>query len=231
MGDAQFQSISLSHGSLPSCFRHPVRHLSFNSHSLITANVPYERVVRNTDLDNFTTHRRSAGWGCRGSGQTIVVRLWEEDPARVLSQARLLSQQLRAHVAVRQCMCCEASPRIAHGVGHPGAGMEAPTTAVAEPPVQVAKPRPRAQSGPRSPPPSWVFRDVSWPSLMLTLSTYHPTAGLPAHCPLLLTCLESDGPWAEGTRVLPEARARVGCTPGVGPGSAVLTRSLSVCFL
>ncbi|XP_060468391.1 F-box/WD repeat-containing protein 8 isoform X1 [Panthera onca] len=40
--------------------RHPVRHLSFNSHSLITANVPYERVVRNTDLD-FTAHRRHRG--------------------------------------------------------------------------------------------------------------------------------------------------------------------------
>lgn len=41
--------------------RHPVRHLSFNSHSLITANVPYERVVRNADLDSFTTHRRHRG--------------------------------------------------------------------------------------------------------------------------------------------------------------------------
>ncbi|XP_021113045.1 F-box/WD repeat-containing protein 8 isoform X2 [Heterocephalus glaber] len=41
--------------------RHPVRHISFNSHSLITANVPYERVVRNSDLDNFTTHRRHRG--------------------------------------------------------------------------------------------------------------------------------------------------------------------------
>nr|XP_023502843.1 F-box/WD repeat-containing protein 8 isoform X3 [Equus caballus] len=38
--------------------RHPVRHLSFNSHSLITANVPYERVVRSADLDGFSTHRR-----------------------------------------------------------------------------------------------------------------------------------------------------------------------------
>lgn len=46
--------------TLPRC-RHPVRHISFNSHSLITANVPYERVMRNPDLDNFTTYRRSAG--------------------------------------------------------------------------------------------------------------------------------------------------------------------------
>ncbi|KAM4827516.1 F-box/WD repeat-containing protein 8 isoform 2-T4 [Thomomys bottae] len=41
--------------------RHPVRHVSFNSHSLITAHVPYERVVRNSDLDNFATHRRHRG--------------------------------------------------------------------------------------------------------------------------------------------------------------------------
>ncbi|XP_036908086.1 F-box/WD repeat-containing protein 8 isoform X3 [Sturnira hondurensis] len=41
--------------------RHPVRHIAFNSHSLITANVPYERVVRSADLDNFTTHRRHQG--------------------------------------------------------------------------------------------------------------------------------------------------------------------------
>ncbi|XP_023502842.1 F-box/WD repeat-containing protein 8 [Equus przewalskii] len=41
--------------------RHPVRHLSFNSHSLITANVPYERVVRSADLDGFSTHRRHRG--------------------------------------------------------------------------------------------------------------------------------------------------------------------------
>ncbi|XP_049721510.1 F-box/WD repeat-containing protein 8 [Elephas maximus indicus] len=41
--------------------RHPVRHIAFNSHSLITANVPYERVVRNSDLDNFATHRRHRG--------------------------------------------------------------------------------------------------------------------------------------------------------------------------
>ena len=46
--------------SIPLCSRHPVRHISFNSHSLITAHVPYERVVRNADLDNFATHRRSA---------------------------------------------------------------------------------------------------------------------------------------------------------------------------
>ncbi|XP_004597853.2 F-box/WD repeat-containing protein 8 [Ochotona princeps] len=41
--------------------RHPVRHISFNSHSLITANVPYERVLRNPDLDNFTAYRRHRG--------------------------------------------------------------------------------------------------------------------------------------------------------------------------
>ncbi|XP_055461930.1 F-box/WD repeat-containing protein 8 [Psammomys obesus] len=41
--------------------RHPVRHVSFNSHSLITANVPYEKVVRNSDLDNFSCHRRHRG--------------------------------------------------------------------------------------------------------------------------------------------------------------------------
>lgn len=38
-----------------------MRHISFNSHSLITAHVPYERVVRNADLDNFATHRRHRG--------------------------------------------------------------------------------------------------------------------------------------------------------------------------
>ncbi|XP_059974833.1 F-box/WD repeat-containing protein 8 isoform X2 [Mesoplodon densirostris] len=41
--------------------RHPVRHISFTCHSLITAHVPYERVVRNADLDNFVTHRRHRG--------------------------------------------------------------------------------------------------------------------------------------------------------------------------
>ncbi|KAM5191127.1 F-box/WD repeat-containing protein 8 [Callospermophilus lateralis] len=41
--------------------RHAVRHISFNSHSLITANVPYEKVVRNSDLDSFATHRRHRG--------------------------------------------------------------------------------------------------------------------------------------------------------------------------
>ncbi|KAF6277860.1 F-box and WD repeat domain containing 8 [Rhinolophus ferrumequinum] len=41
--------------------RHPVRHIAFSSHSLITANVPYERVVRNSDLDGFATHRRHRG--------------------------------------------------------------------------------------------------------------------------------------------------------------------------
>lgn len=74
---AQFQGAPFP-TALLSCSRHPVRHLSFTSHSLITANVPYERVVRNTDLDNFTAHRRSVRWGCRGS----------EPPARVFSQAR-----------------------------------------------------------------------------------------------------------------------------------------------
>lgn len=39
-----------------------MRYLSFNSHSLITANVPYEKVLRNSDLDNFACHRRSV-WG------------------------------------------------------------------------------------------------------------------------------------------------------------------------
>lgn len=42
-----------------------MRHISFNCHRLITAHVPYERVVRNADLDNFVTHRRSVlglGW-------------------------------------------------------------------------------------------------------------------------------------------------------------------------
>lgn len=60
------------------CSRHPVRHISFNSHSLITAHVPYERVVRSADLDNFATHRRSAlrqglAWvgGC--SEQTLLA--------------------------------------------------------------------------------------------------------------------------------------------------------------
>ncbi|KAM5312978.1 F-box/WD repeat-containing protein 8 isoform 2-T2 [Glossophaga mutica] len=41
--------------------RHPVRHIAFDSHSLITAHVPYERVVRSTDLDDFATHRRHRG--------------------------------------------------------------------------------------------------------------------------------------------------------------------------
>jgi len=57
---AQFQGAPFP-TALLSCSRHPVRHLSFTSHSLITANVPYERVVRNTDLDNFTAHRRHRG--------------------------------------------------------------------------------------------------------------------------------------------------------------------------
>ncbi|XP_055987034.1 F-box/WD repeat-containing protein 8 [Sorex fumeus] len=41
--------------------RHPVRHVAFNRHRLITANVPYERVVRSPELDNFATHRRHRG--------------------------------------------------------------------------------------------------------------------------------------------------------------------------
>lgn len=64
------------------CSRHPVRHLSFTSHSLITANVPYERVVRSADLDNFATHRRSVGsplWsGC--AEKTVMVDLRLEPP-------------------------------------------------------------------------------------------------------------------------------------------------------
>ncbi|XP_037012002.2 F-box/WD repeat-containing protein 8 isoform X4 [Artibeus jamaicensis] len=52
--------------------RHPVRHIAFNSHSLITANVPDERVVRSADLDNFTTHRRSVGPAARSrAGKTL----------------------------------------------------------------------------------------------------------------------------------------------------------------
>lgn len=53
-----------------------MRHISFNSHSLITANVPYEKVVRNSDLDSFATHRRSVGSGGAGSAvstRTILV--------------------------------------------------------------------------------------------------------------------------------------------------------------
>lgn len=51
------------------CHRHPVRYISFNSHSLITANVPYEKVLRNSDLDNFACHRRSV-WGWVESART-----------------------------------------------------------------------------------------------------------------------------------------------------------------
>ncbi|XP_035113644.2 LOW QUALITY PROTEIN: F-box/WD repeat-containing protein 8 [Callithrix jacchus] len=40
---------------------HPVKHISFSSRSLITANVPYQPVVRNADRDNFTPHRRHQG--------------------------------------------------------------------------------------------------------------------------------------------------------------------------
>lgn len=65
-----FQRTYLQQRALPLCSRHPVRHLAFTSHSLITANVPYDRVVRSADLDNFATHRRSVGsaavvWMCR----------------------------------------------------------------------------------------------------------------------------------------------------------------------
>lgn len=55
--------------SIPLCSRHPVRHISFNSHSLITAHVPYAAVVRNADLDNFSHHRRSAPG--RGVGLSV----------------------------------------------------------------------------------------------------------------------------------------------------------------
>lgn len=61
-----FRRLTLT--SVPVCCRHPVRHISFNSHSLITAHVPYERVVRNADLDNFATHRRSAPGAGAGLG-------------------------------------------------------------------------------------------------------------------------------------------------------------------
>lgn len=55
----------------PLCSRHPVRHIAFSSHRLITANVPYERVVRNSDLDGFATHRRSVG----GAGLVAVQKI------------------------------------------------------------------------------------------------------------------------------------------------------------
>ena len=48
-----------------------MRHISFNSHSLITAHVPYERVVRNADLDNFATHRRSVLRAGAGMGVSV----------------------------------------------------------------------------------------------------------------------------------------------------------------
>ncbi|KAK2102702.1 hypothetical protein P7K49_020369 [Saguinus oedipus] len=47
--------------TLPLPSRHPVKHVSFSSRSLITANVPYQPVVRNADRDSFTPHRRHRG--------------------------------------------------------------------------------------------------------------------------------------------------------------------------
>ncbi|KAM5238152.1 F-box/WD repeat-containing protein 8 [Ctenodactylus gundi] len=41
--------------------RFPVRHLAFSSHSLITANVPCENVVHDSDLDSFATCQRHRG--------------------------------------------------------------------------------------------------------------------------------------------------------------------------
>ncbi|XP_060539752.1 F-box/WD repeat-containing protein 8 isoform X2 [Pantherophis guttatus] len=43
--------------------RHPVRHLRFNSHSLITANVPNEKTPRGASItdDDLTAHRRHRG--------------------------------------------------------------------------------------------------------------------------------------------------------------------------
>ncbi|XP_054852125.1 F-box/WD repeat-containing protein 8 [Eublepharis macularius] len=43
--------------------RHPVRHIWFNSHSLITANIPSERTPRGASLmdDDLTAHRRHRG--------------------------------------------------------------------------------------------------------------------------------------------------------------------------
>lgn len=57
--------------SLPLPSRHPVQHISFSSHSLITANVPYQTVMRNVDLDSFTTHRRLVVG--LGESETILV--------------------------------------------------------------------------------------------------------------------------------------------------------------
>lgn len=65
--------VFLDKSALPVCSRHPVRHISFNSHSLITANVPYRRLVRSADLDDFTTHRRH--WGLIRAYEFAVDRL------------------------------------------------------------------------------------------------------------------------------------------------------------
>lgn len=56
--------------SLPLPSRHPVQHISFSSHSLITANVPYQTVMRNVDLDSFTHRRLVVGLG---ESETILV--------------------------------------------------------------------------------------------------------------------------------------------------------------
>ncbi|KAJ6634509.1 hypothetical protein lerEdw1_014005, partial [Lerista edwardsae] len=43
--------------------RHPVRHLWFNNHSLITANIPNEKTPRGASImdDDLTAHRRHRG--------------------------------------------------------------------------------------------------------------------------------------------------------------------------
>ncbi|KAL8180438.1 UNVERIFIED_CONTAM: F-box/WD repeat-containing protein 8 [Gekko kuhli] len=43
--------------------RHPVRHIWFNSHSLITANIPNEKTPRGASImdDDLTAHRRHRG--------------------------------------------------------------------------------------------------------------------------------------------------------------------------
>ncbi|KAK9392298.1 F-box/WD repeat-containing protein 8-like [Crotalus adamanteus] len=45
------------------CLRHPVRHLRFSSHSLITANIPNEKTPRGASItdDDLTTQRRHRG--------------------------------------------------------------------------------------------------------------------------------------------------------------------------
>uniref|UniRef100_A0A6I8N5U2 Uncharacterized protein n=1 Tax=Ornithorhynchus anatinus TaxID=9258 RepID=A0A6I8N5U2_ORNAN len=50
--------------------RHPVRHVWFNAHSLITANVPDEKTPRGASLtdDDLTAHRRSGQPGGTGGG-------------------------------------------------------------------------------------------------------------------------------------------------------------------